>query len=148
MANDNSNFYLDAELDQAEAGRDTAAKKIDRLFRTAFEDPDRAKQAYETLLIREGVDGTIRKLDGEDLFGRRWHFGPMKGEFLVKGNREVAREALHQLPDVIRTHKALHEICQDLMSAKRDMLDRRDRERIARQSLFDEHAPARGRGRN
>jgi len=147
MANDNSNFYLDAELDQAEAGRDTAAKKIDRLFTAAFEDPRRAKQAYETLLRDHGTDFLIRKLNSDGLFGRRWHFGAMKGDFLVKGNRDIARQALDQLPDAILTHKALTEICQDLKGAKRNLLDRHDRERIATRSLFPEQVPTRDRGR-
>lgn len=146
MANDNSNFYLDAELDQAEAGRDAAAEKIDRLFTAAFEDPQRAKQAYETLLGNRGVDTLIRKLNSNSMFGRRWHFGAMNGDFLVKGNREAARQALDQLPDAILTHKALVEICQDLRSAKRNLLDRRDRERIAARSLFPEQTPTRDRG--
>ncbi|TBG08424.1 hypothetical protein ELG79_36500 [Rhizobium leguminosarum] len=148
MATENSNFYLDAEFDQAEAGRDAAAAKIERLLRTSFEDGDRAVKACNGLRISHGIDGLIQKLNSDGLFGRRWHFGAMKGDFLVKGSREQAREALGQLPDAIRTHQALADICSDLQIAKREAAERRDRERLARQSMFAEHAPTRERGRN
>ncbi len=130
LTNEFSDIYLSHAAEETRAARKAATKRMYRLLEDTFEDGGRAIRACAALLEERGIEGTLRVLASDGLFGRHWHFGWMRGGLLAKGNRGKALEALRELPDAIRSHYELVLRERDLSQALTNDLNRADNERL------------------
>ncbi|TCQ02092.1 hypothetical protein C8J34_12214 [Rhizobium sp. PP-F2F-G36] len=116
-----------------------AKNRMLRLIASAHEEPERAENELLRLLQNKGVEAVVKILDSD--FKRKWHFGPMKGAFLVRGSKADSLVALAELPEAMREWKLLNNRSADLTKSHRQALEQEERE------FFEERDRARAQGR-
>lgn len=115
-------------------------QRVLRLIATAHEDEKRAQNELLRLLGNGSVENIINILSNDTK--RKWHFGAMKGAFLVRGNKKESLTALAELPEALRDMKLIGDRVNDLNKAHRQALEKEERE------FFEERARARSQGRD
>lgn len=105
--------------------------RFDRLIETAFENSARAKRAIDTYAKARGIESAITMLNDETLVARAYYCGFLRGHLFARGERQAAREALQEIPEVLRERHLLHIRRRDLLETKRRVLDRTDHARLA-----------------
>lgn len=119
-------------IDECQLGLDMNTARLNRLMDTAFEDPERAKRAFERILIRKGAEHAIGTLQSDGFNGRHAHFGALRGGIIQRSQRQMAKQALNEMPEAILDRKALTDRLSDLRHTHRAVLDRADQERLNR----------------
>lgn len=137
---------LDAAIEEASAGFDVAAARVQRLLGTAFEDPARVQGAFLTLIRQKGTEETIRILTSDGTFGRLHHFGFTRGALFARGSRHLAKQALEELPEAIRDRQMVATKLHDLTQARCAALERLDCERLETNQPETPRQRARSRG--
>jgi hypothetical protein len=137
---------LDEAINTTLTAFDVATARIDRLLGQAFENFALAKGAFMTLSRQKSAEEVIHILENNETGRRIRNFGFTRGSLFARGERDLARQALDELPEAIRDRQTLANKLRDLVSARHVVLERADRERLEeRGSLDASNTPKRSR---
>lgn len=137
---------LNEACERALVSLEAEKARIQRLLKTAFENPLKAEQGLKACLRGYGLDGTFKVLNDQGLLPRSHYFGFTRGGLFARGDRFRAKEALQELPEAIRERELASKKLGDLINVRRSML-----EQIASRtppSPEQDHDRDNGRGRS
>ncbi len=144
--NDQANLEgVSQASDEMQLALDLLHAKIERLCDTAFESKQRALKALVALTRGYGAEATINLLEDRGAMSRAWYFGFLRGHMFAKSAREAATNALRELPQALREREVLMFKRDDLLRARRAILERIDRSRLESGRYVDEHSLNRSR---
>lgn len=140
---------LEAALQELQPVYELSQSRLQRLVNTAFENPAKALRAADRLRRTKGPDFVIEAMNNRGLLHASHYFGHLKGQLFYFGKTHEVREALNEIPEVLREVHDLSKKRGDLIEAREAVLQRLDRSRISKKQNERQkgHTPDRTRDR-